>query len=359
MADIVRKFREVLQNTIQDASNVFIVGHNNPDYDAIASALGLSVLCESLGKTPYIIVEDADIDLEPGVKKIIDDNKEKYNIIKINEFKKLKDKNSILITTDVNKENLISVTDYLSDFKDIVILDHHKEDDKTIKAGKKLIDPQISSASEIVARMLNAAKVKYDENIASYLLAGIILDTNRYIKNTSAPTHDIAEKLIRKGASTNYVNSLFLKEFDEEGKVSMLIYPEGHTLLQKYIYSYFNEYNVSFTINRTAPNTIYKKIDIAKAADKMLKFKVDASFIIGYIDENVVSISARSKSKIDVGEIMSNMGGGGNSQNAATRIEAKDIFDIEKELMNQVELSINKEEDYDNPKKMIKSIRKA
>ena len=74
MINTVKDLRCVLDNSIKKSSNVFIVGHNEPDFDAIGSAIGLQVYAKNIGKKAYIVVEDTD--LEPGVKKIIE---EKFN----------------------------------------------------------------------------------------------------------------------------------------------------------------------------------------------------------------------------------------------------------------------------------------
>ena len=363
MTEMLKRALEMLDETILCASNIFIVGHNEPDYDAIASALGLAKICQTLEKKVYIIVDDDDIVLEPGVKRIIDTEKHNYNIIKQKELMKLKNKDSLLITVDVNKKNKISVQKCLNDFRDILIIDHHKEDENTIKTNKKIIDLHVSSTSETICELLNIYKIKFDKSLASYLLAGIILDTQRYIKNTSSRTYDIAKKLVNKGADTEYVNSLFCLEYNTDKEISLLIHTNENTKFQKYDYTcfdeynlpLFNEYNVSFTINRDNPNKIYKSIVLAKAADKMITYSnIDAAFVLGYINEKTVSISARSSGKIDVGEIMHHMNGGGNIQNAATRIEkCEDIFKLEKELIEKTEWGINLEPN-DDVKKLIK-----
>lgn len=64
----------------------------------------------------------------------------------------------------------------------------------------------------------------------------------------------------------------------------------------------------------------YTREELAKAADKALKYGVDASFVIGYVDDEhtVAAMSARSTGKLDVGKLMEEMGGGGNPSSAAT-----------------------------------------
>lgn len=339
MSEMLKNLKVLLDTSILDASKVFIVGHNEPDFDAIGSAIGLQTLCQHLKKESYIIMNDQDVDLEPGVKKIKDDNKEIHNIIDLDEYQNLKDTNSLLIMTDVNKDYLISVKNNLNDFKSILIIDHHSEDENTVDAQYKYIDTKASSACEIVSQILNSTRCKYDAKIANLLLSGIVLDTKRYMKNTSSQTHKVVEQLMKKGADADWVNELFLVEFDVDRKINDLVF--NGTIFQNDEHSLFATSNISFTLNRTKPSTIYRKEEIAKAADKMLKYPVAAAFVLGYVKDGIISISARSKSDIDVGSIMGRMNGGGNPKNAGGRVESDNILKIEQRLMEEVQLEIS------------------
>lgn len=81
MSNKLKMLRETLVKNITDASQVFIVGHNTPDYDAIGSALGVATLSKELNKKAYIIVNDLAQDLDPGVSKVIEDSKGDYHFI--------------------------------------------------------------------------------------------------------------------------------------------------------------------------------------------------------------------------------------------------------------------------------------
>ena len=186
--DLYEKIRTI------NSPRIFITGHKEPDFDSIASAIGIQTLCTHLGKEAYIVVSDPDISLDPGVKRIKDINKTAHKIITMEEYETLKCSNQTLITVDTNKENLVPFEQELSDFETIIIIDHHQQDSRTIKNAKEYIDPKISSASEIVAKLLLNNKVKCEKNIFTYLLAGIILDTGRFKKNTTSRTHDVAKR---------------------------------------------------------------------------------------------------------------------------------------------------------------------
>lgn len=340
-----KNLKNTLESEIKKSSNVFIIGHNSPDFDSIGACIGLDILVENYDKDVYIIVNDKEIKMEPGVKRIIDENRENFYFITNEQFLKLKDDESLLIVTDVNKDYMVSVKDYLDEMNSIIIVDHHAEDENTIKTDKKFIFPDASSASEIVGRLLNVSRVKYSSRVANYLLAGICLDTKRFKQNTTSKTHDIAEHLIDNGADIDYVNRLFFEDFESFCRISNLII--NGTTIRKYSDDLLSPIQVSFTLDRNHPKEIYNKEDYAKAADRMMKFEgIDAAFALGLVDEDTIHISARSGKKVNVGKIMEAIEGqcGGTCQAAGGRIKSNDVFAVEEDITNKVVLGISDEE---------------
>ena len=49
--------------------------HKNVDFDAIASAIGFSLLASKMKKNPYIVVDDSPCSIDHGVQMIIDEAK--------------------------------------------------------------------------------------------------------------------------------------------------------------------------------------------------------------------------------------------------------------------------------------------
>ena len=341
------KLRKVLEKLLENTSNVFIIGHSEPDFDAIGSAIGLQVLLTHLNKKSYIVVDDKE--LEAGVKKIVENNKNRYSIINNEECLSLVNKKSLLIMTDVNPHYLTSLKDDLDKFKNILIIDHHKETKDTVKTDYKFIDINRSSASEIVTNLLSSyKKLNIDSKTANYLLCGIVLDTRRFRKNTSVDTMNAAKYLIKKGAQSDIVDDLFLSEFEEDKKINNLVF--RNTIFRTFASSSLENKNIAFVLNREEPKTIYKREELAKAADKLLKYRVDASFAIGYINDEIISISGRSKSDIDVADVLSNIEnvqGGGNPTSAGAK--AKDIYPLEFEKILIDKTTEYLQETHDNP----------
>lgn len=238
-----------------------------------------------------------------------------------------------------------------------------------MEATYKYIDPRASSTCEIVAQLLHSLQIKYSKNMANYLYAGIVLDTQSFRKNTTATTHDTAEKLYARGASFEVVSKWRVANFEEDQKLNDLIF--GSHIIREIGESETTEIkinnnsiqvfpnilgapNVSFVINRMKFREKYRQDMLAKAADDILNY-VDVAMVLGYIDEETVGISARSKCDVDVGQLLGKLEkiepstfpqketmlrpvctGGGNKQNAGGSITTSDIFAVEEFFMNEL-----------------------
>lgn len=341
--------KELYRAISSSTDKVFIIGHNNPDLDSLASAIGLQTLCTTLGKEAYIILDEPAETIESAVKRVCDKNVETHNIIDLTTYQQLKDDSSTLIITDTNKKELVAVAEDLEKFKKIIMVDHHSTGPTTIQNTQYYIPlapaeddkykVKVSSASEIVAQLLLYAKVACPQDVYTYLYGGIYIDTNRFDKNVGEKTHETTQRLCSKGADTFAIRELLLSDYEEDRTIYNLIF--NQTLLKAYEYNMFNNYTIAFTLNREKPNTIYRRETLAKTADRLLKYKVDAAFVMGYVDDQNVYISARSKGMIDVGKAMEYIGGGGNIQNAAAKIEGLQIFTLEDVISIAIDKGMN------------------
>jgi len=324
--ETIKDLKITIEKLVKDSEQVFISPHIKADFDTIASAIGMALIIKKLGKIPYIVLDESIPEMEVGVKKIVDEiissgsDKEAIQIINSVKCQKLKDKNDLLITADLNKSYLTSCQSYLSEFNNILIIDHHKEDDKTINTPYKYIDVNVSSVSEMITELLCCFNIKYDKRIADYLLAGIYLDTDSLKRNVTAKTYKMVSKLFEKGADIERVNDLFVYDFGSDRKIQELI---GRTKFSTYTYA----------IALADEGVIYTREELARAADYLSKYATDAAFSVGHITEDEISVSARSaKGLIDVGEVMQELGGGGSPFSAATKITGQTINETGKAL---------------------------
>lgn len=323
----IKELKSIIENKTNEYNNIFITFHNCADIDAIASALGLSYIIKKLGREPFIILNENYSNLENGVKKIVDNETHNYNLISLNEYNEMKSDNDLLIVLDANKEKQVCCKDIIKDFKDIIIIDHHREDEGTINAKYKYIK-DVSSTSEIITELLNSFKMLPKENLSNYLIAGIYLDTNKYSFNCSYRTMELISKLLKNGADNKKINELFEVDFFSDRKIQELI--SKATFITE---------NIALCI--ADDNIRYTKAELAKTADYLLHYKIDAVFAAGFIDDEIISISARSKGEIDVSDIMKKLGGGGHIYSAATELKNIDFYEISKKLEKVLKLTDN------------------
>lgn len=324
--ETIKNLKVNLESKILSSKNVVIVPHSRIDFDAFASAVGISLIVEKLERKSMILIDDPIYNLDSSVKGVIDDARKKFNIVNRENCLKEINSNDLVVLTDVNKSNLICLSEQLKEInkENIIVVDHHDEGPTTVDAMYKYINTTVSSASEIVVKLLNLFKVKYCPEIANYLLAGIHLDTCRLTKNTTPDTFKIVARLMESGASSSVIDDWFAEDFESDKKVLELV---SKAIISKY----------SYAIVMADEDCEYTREEIAKVADRLLKYGVDAAFAIGYIEKNLISISARSKDKVNVGEIMKELDGGGNKHSAATKLTDTNIKEVGKRLIKLIE----------------------
>ena len=329
----IKELKTTIEHVIEDINQVFIVAHTKVDFDAVASSVAMSLIIKKLEKPVYIILEEDSTTIEPGSKKMIDEISNCVSIIDMNKFKRLKSEKDLLIVVDTNKDYKVCCKDFLNDFKNILVIDHHHEDEHTIKTDYIFNKPDgVSSASEVLTDLLCMFKVKYSPTVANFLLAGIYVDTKTLTKkNTFKSTINAVSKLLSRGGDISKANAYFIEDFNSDNKVNNLVSRAT-----------FMGYRVGVSLAEETER--YRSEELSKAADSLLRYDADATFATGYIDDNIVSIKARSNGRIDVGSIMSELGGGGNTYSAATELPDENINAAEEKLMKILKPKFYKEE---------------
>ena len=317
-----KRLKSVLEERISNCDQVFIVPHLGIDFDAIASSIALTLIANKYKRPNYIILDEELIKIEPGVKLVIKDYNNKSKFITTNKAMQLKTGNDLLIATDVNKKYLVGIKDHLDDFRDPVIIDHHEPDKNTIQTKDEytFISLEESSVSEILTELLSSFNIKIEPNVANYLLTGIYLDTDKLRKNLKPTTTRIITKLLERGATIETVNKYFEEDFNSDRKIQALINKTR-----------FLTYTIAMAIENG--DVEYTKEELAKVADYLQRFNVDVSLAAGHIDENIISVSARSNGSFDIGKVMGEIGGGGDIYKAATKIENESIEEVDRKLI--------------------------
>ena len=318
--------RVKLNRELRKTKNVFLMAHRDLDLDALGSCIGMYLYLKRKKKNCYIIIDDQNHEL--GVEKVLIELEGCIEIIKsenIDKYLDPRENKNLLIVLDTNKADLVQNKDLLKKIDRKIVIDHHDLSKGSIKNGLQIIDNEVSSTCEIVTYLLEAYDIDIEPYYATVLLAGIVLDTNNFTLKTKADTYYAAYYLASLGASAKKVQYLLKQDLAE--------YTERQKLLTD-IETMHNK----IAITKASSHTIYRREDLAKVAETLLFFNnIEASFVIGKIDKEVVGISARSLGNFDINKILVKLGGGGDTYSGAAKFEDTPISKVEEELKKVLE----------------------
>ena len=321
-----RVVAHALENLIQNSQKVMIMGHTNPDMDAIGSCMGIYRLAKSLGKDAYIIYDKNVTQIESFLKSIEKDSE--YEDIMINKEVAIENINeeTLLVIVDTNKINYVEAPELLDKTEKIVVIDHHRRSTDYIEKATLIFqEVYASSTAELVTELLQYVDVKVDlrEREAESLYAGIMMDTKNFTFKTGVRTFEAAAYLRRCGVDIIRVKKWFQSDLKSFNKIADVV-------------------KKAEIVNDTIAISIYDKkakdvsLICAKAADELLTISdITASFVIGNLGDRVC-ISGRSIGDINVQIILEKLGGGGHITLAGAQVEGMTIEETKQELINRI-----------------------
>ncbi len=296
---------------IQSASNVLVMGHNNPDFDSIGACVGIASLCTHLGTKVKIVTNLASDNFKACTSRlrILSDYKDMF-VDEVEGLEKI-EFGTLLIVVDANNFKILEAPEIANNCFKIAIIDHHiKKEAFENEPQLVYIDPSASSACELVSEMLEfslpAGTLQKDE--ANVILSGIMVDTQNFTRTVGTRTFAAALYLRSAGASTEQARTFFEQAFEDYHSEAMF-----GTNAQIY-----NEEIAITASEGTGSQT--DRVSAAKAADRLLAVRnVNAAFALVKIGDTV-HISGRSNGKINVQLILEKIGGGGHFDVAGAAI---------------------------------------
>ncbi|MFA6730552.1 MAG: DHH family phosphoesterase [Eubacteriales bacterium] len=300
-----------LVDLINKSQNVLIMGHINPDFDALASAVGMARLALHFGKDVKIITDFTNFSFKT-TSAMLSGIKDYENVFVDKIYgQELLTPNTLVIIADVNNEKIFESPEIYAKAEHIVIVDHHRQ---LQEFGKKhaisYIEPTASSASELVSEILELVlppNTLYKEE-AELLLAGILLDTQNFSRNVGIRTFSAAVYLRGEGANTGKAQSVFKYGLGEFKKLAEF---ERNIVIFRRTYA-ITQYELD--------NASENRVIAAQAAERMLQIEgIKASFTLSLVDDEI-HISARSDGSVNVSLILEKLKGGGHFDSAGAKL---------------------------------------
>ena len=308
-----RVFGDQLASMIAASSNVLVMAHVHPDFDAIGSSVGVARLCEFCGVPVNIITDPDSADLAKCLGRLgeLPEYRNGGIFVDAAEGQELLRSDTLLIICDVNNPAQFQAPFVAENASNIVVIDHHRKiGDLNYDPAISYIEPAASSTSELVAEVLEHClpNSTLPREEADLMLAGIMLDTKQFMRNTGSRTFGAALYLRSEGANPTLAQELFRTDLTDLMREAAF---ESNVII----------YRGSLAIAQGGSDASAKdRIAAAKAADKLLSVEgIAASFVVCTM-EQTIHISARSAGKINVQLILEKLGGGGHFDSAATQL---------------------------------------
>ena len=319
-----RAMMTAISDKIRSVDQVFVVGHKNLDMDALGSAVGMQLFASNITEDSYAVY-DAD-QMSPDIERAINflEKEGVTKLLPLSDAMRLVTKRSLLILVDHSKTALTLSKGFYDLFTQTIVIDHHRRDqDFPENAVITYIESGASSASELVTELIqfqNSKKNRLSRMQASVLMGGMMLDTKNFTSRVTSRTFDVASYLRTRGSDSIAIQEIAATDFEEYREVNELIL-QGHKL------------GSDILIAQAKDSMSYDTVVISKAADAMLGMSgIEASFVLAKNTQGFISISARSRSKINVQRIMEELGGGGHFNLAAAQIENMSLSEAGEKL---------------------------
>lgn len=314
----------LLEEILDGAENVVLLGHLHPDGDCIGSCLGLY---------NYLFEQRPDLKVELFLESPSDKFSYLKNFTQIKTHAAHEKKYDVCITLDSSDEERLG--EFRPIFKTAAktfCIDHHITNQGF--ADQNYIKPDASSCGEVLYTLLDEEKISKDT--AECIYTGIIHDTGVFkYSNTSSKTMTIAGKLMEKGLDcARIIDDSFYRKTYLQNQIL------GRALLE--------------SILLMDGRCIFSEIK----ANDMEFYGVDSKDMDGIIDQLRVTegvecaifiyekmpgeykVSMRSKKIVDVSKVASYFGGGGHVRAAGCTVSGS-THDVLNNLAVHIEEQLN------------------
>ena len=320
-----RVMANALRELVQDARNVYVMGHKYADMDSLGAAAGICCISRKLGKKAQIVIDTENNAAHPVLRAL--QQMPEYAGVFVNGDTAFlhAQPDTLLVVVDTNRPDSVESEPLLESCNRVAVIDHHRRGSSYIdKMTLNYHEPYASSASELVTELMQYLLEPTDilKCEAEALLAGVVLDTKNFTNRTGGRTFEAAAYLRRAGADTQDVQRMFQSDLD--------------AMVTRYaIMRQAQIYHGDIAV--VAADEAYDRVTAAKAADELLTIRgIRASFVL-YRKDDGVYMSARSLGEVNVQVILEALGGGGNSTTAGGQAKGITVAEAKEKLLAAID----------------------
>jgi bifunctional oligoribonuclease and PAP phosphatase NrnA len=295
-----------IYHSINQANNIVLVPHPNPDGDALGSVTAFVQYLRSINK-PHITYcatpSTPKLSFLPHSQNITND---------FNEVKKTNP--DLIIIFDSGDLRYAGIDEHVKSLvpaPTIINIDHHNTNEHY--GTYNMVIPTASSTTEILYHFFRFNNISLNKEIANCLLTGLMTDTDNFSNGaTSAKSLAIASKLIHLGADTNLIKHWIFKDLSLNALKlwGMVLSRLDHDKKTDIVHTYLlqtdlNKYNVSDDETEGIANFMNSLSD------------GKATLVLKEIEGNMVKGSFRTtRNDVDVSVWAKSLDGGGHKKAA-------------------------------------------
>lgn len=320
-----RVMANALAELIDEAKQVYVMGHSYADMDALGAAAGVCAIVRKRGKKCRIVIDTENNAAHPVLRRLQALPEYQGAFLSGDDAFLRVQPETLLVVVDTNRPGSVESEPLLDACNRVAVIDHHRRGSSYIdKMALNYHEPYASSASELVTELLQYLIEPGDllKAESEALLAGIVLDTKNFTNRTGGRTFEAAAYLRRAGADTADVQRMFQSDLQ--------------SMISRYdIIRRAELYHGDIAI--AALDQECDRVIAAKAADEMLTLQgVRASFVL-YRKDDGIYISARSLGEINVQVLVETLGGGGNSTTAGGQCSGMTVAEAKATLLRAID----------------------
>lgn len=279
--------------------------HLRPDGDAIGSLLAMGWMLEQLGKAHTLACPHpvpSNFRFLPGWERITHRLAPTYDY----------DLVIALDTGDLSRlECLREEIEGLE--APILVIDHHTTN--TRFGTVNWVEPQASATAEMLFPLIQRLGLQLDETIATYLLTGIVTDTQGFrTSNTSSRTMETVGALLRAGASLAAISDRTLNRRSLSALRLWAAVLPGAQCRDHIVWA-----EIPLSIRRASGYRGGDDADLVEFLATVEEAEVAAIFYER--EDGAIKVSLRSRPGTDVAEVAHQLGGGGHEQASGATVE--------------------------------------
>ncbi len=304
---------KLTKSLLNNANNIVIVSHENPDGDTIGSSLALMLVLKNMGKKVNVVIND---DLPEFLKWIPGANEYLVYENNPNDVKQVVESSDLIFLVDFNDLDRMgkmkTVFSTISS-KKCVMIDHHP--DPKEKCNVMFSFPGTSSTAELVYDFfVNLEFDNYiDKEVATCIYTGIITDTGNFAFNSSSPhLFEVVSALLSKGVEKDDIYNKVYNNFSYD-RMRLV----GLGLHKRLVY--WEKYNTAFIYYSKTDlvNYNHQKGDTENIVNIPMSIKGVFFSLLLIEKDDYVKMSFRSKGNFPANYIAKKYFNGGGHLNAA------------------------------------------